>query len=226
MRADRPQAADDRQVVCMEKTEFGFKDAGLILLQAVDERDLASIEEEYAYIREMTKEEVLLRTYTVSDWNRQLSPWRAPAVFGKEDFGGGAAETLSEILRDCRDPEAIYCIGGYSLAGLFALWSACRAELFAGVAAASPSVWFPGFTDYLRKERMHSGYVYLSLGDREDRTKNPVMRTVKERIEETRDILTGQEIPCLLEWNPGNHFQDAEKRTAAAFARTIEYLKR
>ena len=34
------------------------------------------------------------------DWNRELSPWKAPAVFGKEDFGDGAEDTLSFIEQD------------------------------------------------------------------------------------------------------------------------------
>ena len=42
-------------------------------------------------------------------------------------------------------PENVKIIlGGYSLAGLFALWASTQTDLFYGVAAASPSVWFPG----------------------------------------------------------------------------------
>ena len=37
----------------------------------------------------------------VSDWNAQLSPWPAPAVFGKEDFGDGAAAALEQVLERC-----------------------------------------------------------------------------------------------------------------------------
>ena len=34
----------------------------------------------------------------VNDWNLDLSQWAAPAVFGEEDFGGGAAKTLEFLL--------------------------------------------------------------------------------------------------------------------------------
>lgn len=74
----------------------------------------------------------------VNDRNRDLSPWKAPAVFGKENFGNGAAETPAEVQRLCADQSKTYYIGGYSLAGLFALWAAYQTGLFKGVAAASP----------------------------------------------------------------------------------------
>ena len=38
-------------------------------------------------------------------------------------------------------------LGGYSLAGFFSLWAAYQTDRFAGVAAVSPSVWFPGWMD-------------------------------------------------------------------------------
>ena len=36
----------------------------------------------------------------VDSWNQDLSPWQVPPVFGDEDFGDGAANTLSFILSD------------------------------------------------------------------------------------------------------------------------------
>ena len=107
----------------------------------------------------------------VDDWNLDLSPWRSPAVFGKEDFGGGAASLLEEILRLCSDESKTYYLGGYSLAGLFSLWASYQTDRFAGIAAASPSVWFPGFLPYMKEHENQSRAVYLSLGDKEEKTK-------------------------------------------------------
>ena len=109
-------------------------------------------------------------------------------------------------------------IGGYSLAGLFALWAAYRTDRFDGVAAASPSVWFPDFTDYMRRKEIHAGAVYLSLGDREEKTRNPVMAQVGNAIREAREILQEAGTACTLEWNQGNHFKEPDIRTAKAFA--------
>ncbi len=208
----------------MEVFEYGNPRAKTVLLQPVDEHDLAAIEREAAEIRKRTEADFLLLAVKIGDWNRDLSPWPAPAVFGKADFGGGASETLGEVLEKCREEGREYVIGGYSLAGLFALWAACRTDRFSAVAAASPSVWFPGFTDYMREEELHGRAVYLSLGDREERTRNPVMAAVGDRIREIHDLLEERRVACTLEWNSGNHFKDADLRTAKAFAWVLNRL--
>ena len=109
-------------------------------------------------------------------------------------------------------------ICGYSLAGLFALWAACQTERFSGVAAVSPSVWYPGWLDYLRAHPLRAQRVYLSLGDREEKTRNPVMATVGSALRETQALLTAAGIETQLDWNPGNHFVDSDKRTARGMA--------
>ena len=206
----------------METYLFGSESAPNVLIQPVDSHDLEGIENEVKTISELTNADFRMIAVRVPDWNRDLSPWTAPAVFGKESFGDGAGDFLEGILPLCPDGKTCY-IGGYSLAGLFALWAAYRTGRFAGVAAASPSVWFPGFTDFMQTNRIQSKAVYLSLGDREEKAKNPVMATVGSRIREAEGILKAQGIPCTLEWNPGNHFRDADIRTAKAFAWVLNH---
>ena len=170
----------------MDVLEYGSRAARVVLLQPVDGHDLEFIENEIAVIRRNTAEDFRLIAFRVRDWNKDLSPWPAPAVFGREEFGDGAADTLDEMLKLCEDRTKTYYIGGYSLAGLFALWAAYQTDLFRGVAAASPSVWFPGFTDFMKEHAIRNRQVYLSLGDREEKTRNPVMATVGERIHTQR----------------------------------------
>ncbi len=206
---------------------YGNPDADTLLFQMVDDHDLAVIENEVSLIRELTGgQDFCLKVVKVKNWNQDLAPWRAPAVFGNEDFGEGAAETLEYLLKEVvPDPSAgeaphvkrMY-LGGYSLAGLFALWAGCRTDRFAGIAAASPSVWFPHFTEYLRDDPMQADRVYLSLGDREERTRNPVMSQVGNAIREAAAILKDAGKDCVLEWNKGNHFKEPDLRTAKAFA--------
>ena len=210
--------------------KYGNPSASTVLLQMVDDHDLEGIESEVAEIRQLTDRDFSLIAIKVQDWNNDLSPWPAPAVFGKEGFGGGAPEKLKEILELCDDPGKTYIIGGYSLAGLFALWAAYQSDIFKGVAAASPSMWFHGFVEYMKEHRINAKSVYLSLGDKEEKTRNPVMATVGNNVREAKEILgeqgiqEGKEyqevqgIAVTLEWNQGNHFKDADIRTAKAFA--------
>ena len=205
----------------MKLYKFGNPNADIVLIQPVDDHDLEGIENEVSVIAESCGRNFFLIACQVEDWNKDLSPWKAPAVFGKEDFGDGAEETLRKILDLCSDEGKTYYIGGYSLAGLFALWAAYQTDVFKGVAAASPSMWFPGFAEYMKKNEIKTDTVYLSLGDREEKTRNPVMATVGDRIREAHVLLKERGVNCILEWNEGNHFKDADLRTARAFAWTL-----
>ena len=202
----------------MKTYEFGNVDADIVLIQPVGGHDLEGIENEFAAIAGSCDVNFRLITVRIDDWNNDLSPWEAPAVFGKESFGSGASKTLGELLELCGDKGRTYYIGGYSLAGLFALWAAYQTDVFKGVAAASPSMWFPGFADYMDKNEIRTDTVYLSLGDREEKTRNPVMAIVGDRIRKAHVLLKERGVNCILEWNGGNHFRDADLRTAKAFA--------
>ena len=206
----------------MKCYEYGDRNAPIILLQPVDDHDLNMLQNEIGFIQERTSKAFRLIACKVNGWNKDLSPWKAPAVFGTEDFGDGASDTLREILELCEDRTKTYYIGGYSLAGLFALWAAYQTDRFQGVAAASPSMWFPGFTEYMKVHEVGSRHVYLSIGDKEEKTRNAVMATVGERIRTAHELLTERGVDCVLEWNVGNHFRDADLRTAKAFAWVME----
>ncbi len=206
----------------MKIFSYGDPAAELVLVQPVDEHDLTFIESEVSEIGKRTTTPFSLLAVLVDDWNRDLSPWPAPAVFGKDDFKGGAPETLNRIMEFCADSGKTYIIGGYSLAGLFALWASTQTNLFAGVTAASPSAWYPGLREFLKDHPMRTNGVYLSLGDREEKTKNPVMATVGDAIREIYGQIGKHSIDTTLEWNEGNHFRDADIRTAKAFVWAIE----
>lgn len=205
---------------------YGNPDADILLIQTADDHDMEVIEKEISYIRELSgNRDFCLIAVKVDDWNIDLSPWPEPAVFGDEDFGEGAPETLKFLLENVLVPDdlettpgrRIY-LGGYSLAGLFALWAGCQTDAFDGIAAASPSVWFPGFAEYLRNNIPQTKAVYLSLGDREERTRHPLMSQVGNAIRSTYEFLKESGMDCVLEWNKGNHFKNPDLRTAKAFA--------
>ncbi|MBR3245911.1 MAG: esterase [Parasporobacterium sp.] len=201
----------------MKTYEFGNADSDIVLIQPVGDHDLEGIENEFKAIISSCGRNVHLIAVRIDGWNSDLSPWEAPAVFGKENFGSGASETLGELLKLCRDKSRSYYIGGYSLAGLFAIWAVYQTDVFRGAAAASPSMWFPGFAEYMKKNEIKTDTVYLSLGDREEKTRNPIMATVGDRIREAHVLLKERGVNCILEWNEGNHYRDADLRTAKAF---------
>ena len=206
----------------MQTYEFGNPDAHIVLIEPIHTPE--GMEHESDLIKELAGSDFFLRAVRV-DWFNDLSPWKAPPVFRNIPFGNGAQKTLEEILKLTGNPEKKYVIGGYSMGGLFALWACCQTDRFLGAAAVSPSIWFPGFTEYTASRRMLTDRVYLSLGDREEKTRNPAMATVGNRIRELYAQLCSQGISCCLEWNKGNHFTDPDRRTARGFAWILKELQ-
>ena len=191
-----------------------------VIIQPVDEHDQQGLDEEVAWLSSHSSATFTLIAFRISDWNVELSPWRAPAVFGREDFGEGASKTLCYVLDGLvtRFKGNRYCLGGYSLAGLFALWSGYQTDVFSSVVGASPSVWFPKWIEYADIHQMKANRVYLSLGDKEPKARNHVMARVGECIERMYELLDCEK---TMEWNEGNHFKDNAIRTAKGLAWAI-----
>ena len=209
---------------------YGEAHAEYLLLQMTGEHELQSMDDEVAAIAQSNRK-YLFAAIPAESWNDALSPWEAPAVWGTQGFGGNAMDTLRfltergipTLKQQFRLPENVKIIlGGYSLAGLFALWASTQTKLFYGIAAASPSVWFPDWMEFEQQHPIQAQRVYLSLGDREERTRNAVMAVVGDNIRTLHSQLTECSIDCTLEWNSGGHFKDADLRTAKAFRWVME----
>ena len=209
---------------------YGEAHAEYLLLQMTGEHELQSMDSEITAIAQ-SSHHFLFAAVPVESWNDALSPWEAPAVWGKQGFGGNAMDTLRflteqaipSLKQQVDRPENVKIIlGGYSLAGLFALWASTQTNLFYGVAAASPSVWFPGWMEFEQQRPIQTQRVYLSLGNKEENTKNAVMAVVSDNIGTLHSRLIERGADCTLEWNSGGHFKDADLRTAKAFRWTME----
>ena len=203
---------------------FGTKDSARLVIQMTDDHDMELMESEAAELRERTGgEDWCLAAVPVKDWEQDLTPWPAEPVFGRKPFGAGADVTLrlltERIIPELAGPERrrLY-LCGYSLAGLFALWAGYQTDAFSGIARVSPSVWYPGWTDFAASGKMRAPAVYLSLGDREHRSRNAVMAKVADAIREQEKLLERDGTPSLLEWNRGNHFVDSDRRVARGIA--------
>ena len=225
-----------RQTIgCQQCTIYaGDEPADFMLIQPVNGHDLTILDNEVAAIEaNASKANFCLAAIEIKHWHDELSPWTAPPVFGNMPFGSGAQHTLHYITSPLMPHLAPICannaptlIGGYSLAGLFALWCAYQEPAFAGAAAVSPSVWFPGWLDYAKSHRPTANSVYLSLGDKEHHTKTAIMKNVDSCITTQHSLLCSamDTDRCILEWNVGNHFQDNDIRTARAFTWLINSI--
>ena len=204
------------------------EDTEYILIQPVDENDISVLDNEVKYIEENTDRNFSLVAFKIEDWNSELTPWEMPLLRGKGNFGDGAAGTLEFIKNDLilavseyiniENKEIKYILGGYSLAGLFSLWSGYQTDIFEGIAAVSPSVWYKGWIEYVAAGKPLSEKIYLSLGDTEEKTKHQILSKIGDNIRKQYEILEKSEnVKTVLEWNEGNHFQNPDIRTAKGF---------
>ncbi len=205
----------------------------VLLLMPVDGNGKDTQDELVKKLSEMTGKPYVLAAFKVADWNADLSPWQADAVFKGNPFAGRGEGTLefvqNVLINEIRERYGLkedipIILGGYSLAGLFSLWASYKTGAFSAIAAASPSVWYEGWPEYTEGRTPQAGFIYLSLGDKEEKTGNRVMARVGDRIRAQYEKLSSQGIPCVLEWNEGNHFKDVNIRLAKGFSRCIKNI--
>lgn len=183
----------------------------------------------YQALQEKSGADVTLAVISGLDWNHDMAPWETPPIFPKDTpFTAGADDFLRlltekivpEVERKLSGTVLWRGLAGYSLGGLFALYALYQTDFFSRIASVSGSLWFPGFQEYVFSNRMRKkpDCLYLSLGDRECRTKNPYLRTVQERTEQIADFCRKEGIDIVFRMNPGNHFQNGVQRTADGIA--------
>lgn len=168
------------------------------------------------------------------EWAKALMPWQDEAVSRDEEVGRHASNTLEYIIESLipwlheRFGKLPCIIGGYSLGGLFALWAARQSAAFCAVAAASPSLWIKGWTDYADNRSLNAQLAYISLGDREEHCRNQRMARIGDCVRHEHLTLANQigSSATTLEWNNGGHFGEEAERTAKAFAWCIENINK
>lgn len=169
--------------------------------------------------------------YEIQNWNRDLSPWQAETGIGS--FEGMAGETLEWLGNSAaaflnRMQSGPLILAGYSLAGLFSLWCMSNSSLFSGCVSCSGSLWFPGWDEYMQTAAIRrSCAIYLSLGDREARTKDPDLSRVEAATAKQQQLLSKdpnvvENIFCM---EPGGHFNDAPGRLERGIRWTVGKLK-
>ena len=158
------------------------------------------------------------------EWNHDMVPWDGPSAFKNAEPCTGGADDYLRLLTEEIIPTAekgiagVPCwrgIAGYSLAGLFALYAIYQTDLFSRVGSISGSLWFPGMKEYIfsHEPTCWPGCMYFSLGDKESKTRNQVLRNVRQNTDEIHAFYRGKVIDTTFQLNPGNHYNQAVERT-------------
>lgn len=160
------------------------------------------------------------------NWSDDMTPWPSEAQAKWEAKCNGRADLYLEKLEGVILPgvlEALRTRGiepswvglaGYSLGGLFALYTLWKTDAFTRVASASGSLWYPDFPEYCASHPLAGvpERVYLSLGSKESRSKRT--RDLDKRTEAIGELLRTAGAETTFELNPGNHIHEADRRMA------------
>ncbi|OLU37698.1 alpha/beta hydrolase-fold protein [Ileibacterium valens] len=166
-----------------------------------------------------------LLSITNLQWDEELSPWaHDPVVMINDHFTGQAPELLKTMdekiipwtLSKLKEKPKTILISGYSMGGLFALYSLYNSNCFEGCACVSGSVWYPDFENYALSHQLASSVkaVYFSLGNKEAKVSNPFLQTTGQVMEKLCDHYQNSNVDSVFELNPGNHFTNPIQRLA------------
>ncbi len=202
-----PAAGSDRPVVYLNT--FGHEGEGV-----------------HRAMQKMESPDCTLAAISNLEWDRDMTPWYCPPTSKFDTPCNGEADNylpvltekiVPEVEKNIRGKAAWRGIVGYSLAGLFAVYALYKTDLFTRAASMSGSLWYPDLKEYIFSHDMKAcpDCVYFSLGDKESKTKNSYMCTVQDNTDEIQKYYAGKGIDSVFVLNPGNHYVNGDKRTAA-----------
>lgn len=163
------------------------------------------------------------------NWDHDMAPWDSPPIFKSAQPCTGGADAYLRLLTEEIIPatETVLPtaprwrgIAGYSLAGLFSVYAIYRTDVFSRVGSISGSLWFPGIKEYIfsHKPNCRPDRMYFSLGEREHKTRNPALQSVRQNTEAIQAFYREKGIDTVFRLHPGNHHSHASERTAAGIA--------
>ncbi|MCD7708415.1 MAG: alpha/beta hydrolase [Clostridiales bacterium] len=167
------------------------------------------------------------------EWDHDMAPWDIPPISKLDTPCTGGADDYLKLLTEKIMPEAEKNIdgepawrgiAGYSLAGLFAIYSIYRTDIFSRAASMSGSLWFPKIKEFIfENEPMKMPErIYFSLGDKECKTRNKYLKVVQKNTEEIENFYSEKGINTVFKLNPGNHYVNAAERSAAGLLWILE----
>jgi len=175
----------------------------------------------------------VLFAFEVSDWNSDFSPW----AMHTDDFdfagcGNVMLSWLKAVALPCVQtlfPENdTYIIAGYSLSGLFAIWSFYEIKLFRGLVCCSASLWFEGWESYAAAACAPcDSIVYLSLGGKEADSPNSLMASIGSKYKTQEKFCKADKniTKTVFEMNSGGHFANPPKRISKGIIRILKELQ-
>ncbi len=166
-------------------------------------------------------------------WDRDMTPWYTPPSSEHDTPCTGGADDYLKILTESIVPQVESSLGckpawrgiaGYSLAGLFAVYSIFHTDAFSRVGSMSGSLWFKDIKEYIFAHKLARvpDCMYFSLGDKESSSRISAFQCVQDNTEAIEAFFRGKGIPTTYVLNRGSHYQKCNERTAAGIKWMLE----
>lgn len=166
-------------------------------------------------------------------WDHDMTPWYMPPTTEHDTPCTGGADDYLKLMTEQIIPQVENAIGGtpvwrgiagYSLAGLFAVYSIFHTDAFSRVGSMSGSLWFKDIKEYIFSHDIKRvpDCMYFSLGDKESASRIPAFQCVQENTEEIEAFFRGKGIPTTYVLNRGSHYNKCNERTAAGMKWLLE----
>ena len=157
----------ENKKVCIHFNEIASRELPVIILNTYGNEG----EEVFNECKSLKCKEYILISISNLDWNNDMTPWFAPKLNKNDVDCLGKADEYLQILLEKIIPTVdeyikselhitikYYGIAGYSLGGLFAVYSAYKTDMFSKIASASGSFWFPDFVEYVKENKISKKY--------------------------------------------------------------------
>lgn len=224
---------ENKKITIVYNSKSNQKQIPVIILNTYDEDG----QDIWNKVKELSNKDYILVTISNINWNKEMSPWYMDRLFkGEEDYIGDADKYLEVltnkiipmikriIQEELKINDLYFILGGYSLAGLFAIYSLFKTNIFQSVISCSGSMWYPNFINYINSHELKiiPDKVYLSLGDKESNSKNKLMSQVKDKTTMVYNYFLNKDVEIIYEENEGNHFQNVTLRIAKGITWILE----
>jgi len=188
-------------------------------------------QEIYNETKKICNNKFVLCSISNINWNKDMSPWKIDKLFKSEEEYSGEANyyldiLINEIIPKIKSIIKVSSISliGYSLSGLFSIYSMYKTNIFKNIGSCSGSLWYPNIIKFINNNELINkpNKLYISLGNKESNTKNKILSCVKDNTLKIVDYYKSKGINVIYEENEGNHFMDVNNRIAKCIKKLFE----